>query len=144
MTNNNKKQTTKNDEGVVKMNNEQPVKKSNKMEEVLETMKAVDFKESNEYDVKKAEVVVSYMTEQMKLEHERKLVELEIKKLIEKHAQSVNDRLVAAESKVKMVSIISDTALRVGAIAAVTTITCIGMANIKEVGLEEIRLGAEK
>ncbi|PGQ88213.1 hypothetical protein [Priestia megaterium] len=138
MTSNSKKQLTKINGGMKEMTDEQSVKTA------VATVKAMNFKESNEQDVKMAEVVMSHLTEQKKLEHEIKLLEMENAKLMQESLMITQKRQVELEAKYKVINRVSDAAVAIGTMAAIATITCTGLSTMKEVQIEELRLGMEE
>lgn len=137
MTKNNNNQPTKNNEGVVNM------KKSEEVQEAVNTVKAMSIKESNEHDVKIAEVIMDGMEKQKEIEHRTRIAELEVEKLMEENMRISNEHQAQLNHKYKVINKVTDAAVTLGTVAAITTMTCMSLTNMKEVHLEEMRLGLE-
>lgn len=138
MTNNNKNQTSENNEGVVN------VKKSKEVEEAVNTVKAMSIKESNEHDVKIAEVIMDGMEKQKEIDYRSKIAELEVKKLMEENMRISKEHQAKLDHKYRVINRVSEAAVAIGALAAITTVSCVTMTNGKEIRLEELRLGMDE
>ncbi|MED4068714.1 hypothetical protein [Priestia megaterium] len=138
MTKNNNNQPTNNNEGVVNM------KKSEEVQEAVNTVKSMSIKESNENDVKIAEVIMDGMEKQKEIDHRTRIAELEVKKLMEENMRISKEHQAQLDHKYKVINRVSEAAVTLGALATITTITCVTMTTGRELRLEELRLGMDE
>lgn len=126
-----------------KVKNEQKQTANGNVSEAVKIVKAVDFKESNENDVKMAETVMNGLTQQEQIKKEIRELEMKQEQIIKEMDNDVTNRKNELTAKVRMTEVISGTAAGIVAIAGVTTMTVLHTLTGKQIKMEELRLGAQ-